>query len=86
MEDEITRMKSECRQQIIDGEIESCKLRLNQLTSEKEDLIKAIRDLEKKNKDLQSKYDANEQSWSRLKHDSADKQRKVENLFMHVTR
>lgn len=75
-------MKSECRQQIIDGEIESCKLRLNQLTSEKEDLLKSIRELEKKNKDLQSKYDANEQAWSRLKHDYADKQRKVRFSFI----
>ena len=70
-------MKSECRQQLLDGEIESCKLRVNQLNSEKEELLKSIRDLEKRYKELLSKYDANEQSWSRLKHDHTDKQRKV---------
>ncbi len=70
-------MKSECRQQIIDGEIESYKLRLIQASSEKDELLKSIKELEKKNKDLQVKYDANEQSWTRLKTDMADKQRKV---------
>ena len=70
-------MKSECRQQIIDGEIESYKLRLLQAGSEKDELSKTIKELEKKNKDLQVKYDANEQSWIRLKTDMADKQRKV---------
>lgn len=70
-------MKSECRQQIIDGEIESYKLRLMQAGSEKDELLKSIKELERKNKDLQVKYDANEQSWTRLKTDMADKQRKV---------
>jgi chromosome segregation ATPase len=76
-EDEITRIKSECRQQIIDGEIESYKLRLNQSHSEKDELLQAIKELEKKHKELQVKYDANEQSWTRLKTDMSDKQRKV---------
>lgn len=67
----------ECRQQILDGELESCKLRLNQSTIDKDDLLKTIKELERKHKDLQIKYDANEQSWMRLKSDMSDKQRKV---------
>jgi hypothetical protein len=39
--------------------------------------LKAVKEFEKKNKDLQVKHDANEQSWTRLKTDMADKQRKV---------
>jgi chromosome segregation ATPase len=70
-------MKAECRQQIIDGEIESYKLRLNQSNNEKDELLKIIKDLEKKYKDLQIKYDADEQSWSRVKKDMSEKQRKV---------
>jgi hypothetical protein len=78
-------MKTECRQQIIDGEIESYKLRLNQSNNEREDLLKTVKELEKKQKDLQIKYDANEQSWIRLKTDMSDKQRKVYNQFFFFT-
>ncbi|CAF1362039.1 unnamed protein product [Adineta steineri] len=78
IEDEITRVKSECRQQIIDSEIESYKLRLNQLTNEKDDYLKIIKELEKKLKELQNKYDADEQSWTRHKTDISDKQRKYD--------
>ena len=70
-------MKSECRQQIIDGEIESYKLRLNQSNNEKDELLKIVKDLEKKYKDLQTKHDADERSWARTKRDMTDKQRKV---------
>jgi hypothetical protein len=47
------------------------------LNSEKDELLKSIKELEKKNKDLQIKYDANEQSWTRIKTEMSDKQRKV---------
>jgi hypothetical protein len=70
-------LKAECRQQIIDGEIESYKLRINQSNNEKDELIKFIKDLERKYKDLQIKYDADEQSWTRVKTDMSEKQRKV---------
>lgn len=70
-------MKSECRQQIVDGEIESYKLRLVQLNSEKDELLKITKDLEKKYRDLHVKADADEQSWIRMKKDMGDKQRKV---------
>ncbi|CAF1045918.1 unnamed protein product [Rotaria sordida] len=78
VEDEIARVKSECHQQIVDGEIECYKLRLNQSTSEKDELVKTIKELEKKYKELQIKYDANEQAWARLKTDTSDKQRKFD--------
>ncbi|CAF4850775.1 unnamed protein product, partial [Rotaria sp. Silwood1] len=78
VEDEIARVKSECHQQIMNGEIESYKLRLNQSASEKDELVKTIKDLEKKYKELQIKYDANEQAWTRLKTDMSDKQRKYD--------
>jgi predicted nucleic acid-binding Zn-ribbon protein len=81
-EEEIIRIKSECRQQIIESEVESYKLRLNQANSEKDELLKTIKELEKKNKDLQVKYDANEHSWARLKTDMSDKQRKVNHQFL----
>jgi hypothetical protein len=47
------------------------------MNSEKDELLKTIKEFEKKYKDLQVKYDANEQSWTRLKTDMSDKQRKV---------
>ncbi len=75
-------MKSECRQQIIDGEVESYKLRLNQLNNEKDELLKMIKDLEKKYKDLQTKHDADEKSWTRIKKDMIEKQRKVNCFFI----
>ncbi|CAF4125188.1 unnamed protein product [Rotaria socialis] len=78
MEDEITRAKAECRQQIFDGEIESYKLRLNQSNYEKDELLKFTKDLEKKYKDLQVKYDADEQSWMRVKTEMSEKQRKYD--------
>ena len=75
-------MKAECRQQIIDAEIESHKLRLNQSNNEKDELLKIIKDLEKKYKELQVKYDADGHAWARLKADMAEKQRKVtERMF-----
>ena len=77
IEDDIAHVKAECRQQIIDGEIESYKLRLNQLNNEKDELLNIIKDLEKKCKDLQIKYDADVQSWTRVKTDMSEKQRKV---------
>jgi chromosome segregation ATPase len=83
IDDEIARVKSECRQQIIDGEIESYKLRLNQSNNEKDELLKIIKDLEKKYKDLQTKHDADEHSWTRIKKDMLDKQRKV-NLYSDI--
>ena len=67
----------ECRQQILDGELESYKLRLSQSVSEKDELLKTIKELERKLKDLQIKHDGNEQAWLRLKSDMSDKQRKV---------
>ena len=70
-------MQAECRQQIVESEIESYKLRLNQVHTEKEELLKMVKDFERKHKELQNKYDADEQSWSRLKADISDKQRKV---------
>jgi len=75
-------MKAECRQQLIDGEIESYKLRLNQSNNEKDELLKMIKDLEKKHKDLQIKYDADAQSWSRVKKDMSEKQRKVNHYLV----
>ncbi|CAF1059346.1 unnamed protein product [Rotaria sordida] len=78
IEDEIARIKIECRQQIMDGEIESYKLRINQLNYEKDDLLKTTKDLEKKYKELQIKYDADEQSWIRVKTDMSEKQRKYD--------
>jgi predicted nucleic acid-binding Zn-ribbon protein len=75
-------VKSECRQQIIDGEVESYKLRLNQLNNEKDELLKMIKDLEKKYKDLQTKHDADEKSWTRIKKDMIEKQRKVNCFFI----
>ncbi|CAF1635286.1 unnamed protein product, partial [Adineta ricciae] len=78
VEDEVLRVQSECRQQIFDSEIESCKLRLSQATSEKEELIKVVKDLEKKHKELQNKYNADEQSLARMKTDMGDKQRKYD--------
>lgn len=77
VEDEISRVKAECRQQIIDGELESYKLRLNQSNNEKDELIKVVKELEKKYKDLQIKYDADEQAWIRMKTEMSEKQRKV---------
>jgi hypothetical protein len=77
IEDEIVRVKSECRQQMIDAEIESYKLRINQSHNEKDELLKVVKDFEKKYKDLQIKYDADAQSWARTKTDMAEKQRKV---------
>ena len=79
VEDQIAKVKSECRQQIIDGEIESYKLRLLQSNTEKDELIKMVKELEKKYRDLQAKSDADEQSWTRMKKDLSDKQRKVTN-------
>lgn len=70
-------MKFECRQQIIDGEVESYKLRLNQMNTEKDDLLKIIKDLEKKYRDLHIKSDTDEKSWTRVKKEMSDKQRKV---------
>ncbi|CAF3187019.1 unnamed protein product [Rotaria sp. Silwood2] len=78
IEDEIARVKSECYQQIIDAEIESYKLRLNQSNNEKDELVKTIKEFEKKYKELQIKYDVNEQAWTRLKTDMSDKQRKYD--------
>ncbi|CAF4331852.1 unnamed protein product, partial [Rotaria magnacalcarata] len=40
VEDQIARVKAECNQQIIEGEVECYKLRINQLTNEKDDLLK----------------------------------------------
>jgi predicted nucleic acid-binding Zn-ribbon protein len=83
IEDEIARVKFECRQQIIDGEIESYKLRLNQSNHEKDELLKIIKELEKKYKELQIKYDADEHLWTRIKKDMSEKQRKVNHyLFL----
>ena len=67
----------------MDGEIESYKLRLNQLNHEKDELLKIVKDLEKKYKDLQVKSDAEEQTWRRMKTDMIEKQRKVKkrNVF-----
>ena len=84
MEDEIARIKSDCRQQISDGEIESYKLRLNQSNAEKDELLKSIKDFEKKNKELQMKYETSEQSWTRLKNDMSEKQRKVLSFFLYL--
>jgi hypothetical protein len=39
-----------------------------------------MKDLEKKYKDLQIKYDADEQSWTRAKKDMSEKQRKVNHI------
>jgi len=78
VEHEIGRIKNECQQQILDGEIESYKLRLKQLGHEKDDLLKTIKDMEKKYKDLHVKYDSSEQSWVRLKTEMAEKQRKFD--------
>ncbi|CAF2526163.1 unnamed protein product [Rotaria sp. Silwood2] len=78
IEDEISRIKAECRQQIMDGEIESYKLRINQSNNEKDELLKINKDLEKKYKELQIKYDADEQSWIRIKTDMSEKQRKYD--------
>ncbi|CAF0924432.1 unnamed protein product [Rotaria sp. Silwood1] len=78
VEDEIARIKAECRQQIMDGEIESYKLRINQSNNEKDELLKINKDLEKKYKELQIKYDADEQSWMRVKGDMSEKQRKYD--------
>ncbi len=47
------------------------------MNSEKEELLKTIKELEKKYKELQVKYTSNEQAWIRLKTDTSDKQRKV---------
>ncbi|CAF4039112.1 unnamed protein product [Rotaria magnacalcarata] len=77
-EDQIARVKAECNQQIIEGEVECYKLRINQLTNEKDDLLKTIKDLEKRCKELQIKRDVNEQSWLRLKADTSEKQRKYD--------
>ena len=76
-EDEIARVKAECRQQIIDGEMESVKLRLNQSNHEKDELLKMIKEFEKKYRELQIKSDTDEQSWLRMKTDMSEKQRKV---------
>ena len=76
-------MKSECRQQIFDGEIESYKLRLNQSSNEKDELLKIVKDLEKKYKDLQIKFDIDEQSSTRMKKEISEKQRKV-NLYFNL--
>lgn len=62
--------------------MESYKLRLVQLNSEKDELLKIVKDLEKKYRDLHSKSDADEQSWTRMKKDMSDKQRKVKILFL----
>ncbi|UJR36172.1 hypothetical protein I4U23_028906 [Adineta vaga] len=78
IEDEIARVKAECRQQIIDAEIESYKLRLNQSNSEKDELLKMVKDFEKKYKELQVKYDADGHAWARLKTDMSEKQRKYD--------
>ena len=75
VDDEINRVKNECRQQIVDGEIENYKLRLTQLTKEKDDLLKQLNEFGRKYRDLQSKSDANEQSFIRMKKDINDKQR-----------
>ncbi|UJR09930.1 hypothetical protein I4U23_014152 [Adineta vaga] len=77
-EEEIFRVQAECRQQIVDNEIDSYKLRLNQLNSEKEELLKTVKDFEKKYKELQNNYNADEQSLTRLKTDMSDKQRKYD--------
>ncbi len=84
VEEEIARVKTECRQQIIESEIESYKLRLNQSNVEKDELLKATRELEKKYKELQNQYDANEQSWARLKTDMSEKQRKVKLAILYL--
>ncbi|CAF0888580.1 unnamed protein product, partial [Didymodactylos carnosus] len=76
--DEILRVKEECRQAMFDSEIESYKTRVNQLTKEKDELNLTIDDVERKFKELQQKYDVSEQSWNRSKTDMLDKQRKHE--------
>ena len=76
-DDEIARVKAECRQQLVDGEMESFKLRLNQSNHEKDELLKIIKQFEKKYRELQVKSDTDEQSWLRMKTDMSDKQRKV---------
>lgn len=83
-ENEIDRIKNECRQQIIEGELETFKLRLNQINREKEELLKINKDSERKYKDLQIRYDANEQSWNRLKNDMSEKQRKVKDFLFQL--
>lgn len=77
VEDELTKVKNECRQQLIDGELSTLKLQLKQSNSEKDGLTKSLRDLEKKYRDLQIKNDADELYWSRMKSDMIEKQRKV---------
>ena len=76
-EEELARLKAECRQQIVEGEIESLKLRLNQSNHERDELLKVVKEFEKKYKELQIKADADEQTWTRMKNDMLDKQRKV---------
>ena len=76
----MNRIKNECRQQIFDGEIESYKLRLNQMNKEKDGFIKTLKESEKKYKELQMKHDANELAWNRLKSEMSEKQRKVKSM------
>lgn len=45
-----------------------------------------IKDLEKKYKDLQIKYDADEHAWTRIKKDMTDKQRKVRYKLISISR
>jgi len=78
IDDEFVRMKIECQQRISNGEVETIQLRLKQSNKEKDDLIKKIKDLEKKYKELQLKNDVNEQSWTRLKNETSEKQRKYD--------
>lgn len=70
-------MKNECRQQIIDGEVASLKLRLNQSNHEKEELSKSLKELERKYRDLSVRSEADEQSWTRMRNEMMEKQRKV---------
>ena len=77
-------MKSECRQQLLDGELDSLKLRLNQVNNEKDEQLQLIKHLETKQKELQVKYEASEQSWMRLKSEMSEKQRKVTLMFLSL--
>ncbi|CAF3784029.1 unnamed protein product [Adineta steineri] len=78
VEDEIARVKAECHKQIVDAEIESYKLRLNQSNNEKDELLKIIKEIEKKYKELQIKYDADGHAWARVKTEMSEKQRKYD--------
>jgi hypothetical protein len=76
-DDDILRIKLESRQQLFDNELESYRIRLTQSANEKDDLLKNMKSMEKKYKDIQIKSDVNEQTLTKLKLDMSDKQRKV---------